>query len=872
MKNKVKLTSLGLAGVLALSLTGVFAGCKNNGGKYDPETDAVTMSLQGCDGVFNPFFASSEYDSEVVGMTQISMLNSDSEGNVSYGDDEAVVTKDFTTVMYDANGGVVTDGDQAKFTEFSFLIKKGIKFSDGVDLTIKDVLFSLYVYLDPVYTGSTTIYSTDIVGLAAYRTQNPEADENASEQLEVTFSAQAAQRIQRIYDYCQNMINDATGDSHLNTPFTDTEKTEIEEDIKTASEYFNEELGEVYQSAAEGLEDTMKEYTYIDEEYQAFFLSEGLITLLDRNNDGNVDKDASGKYMVDEESAESLCALVDDYAEKNYSEFEGATDADKKLAAKKSYAIELVSGEYFGDPYNWSGIQEIVSYRDTAVKLTTQFTAEAKSDYLQSGAGRVPNVSGITTEKVTTFNGKTLDGEYDVLKIRINGVDPKAKWNFGFNVSPLHYYSTTDYKGVNYVEAFNGVDNFGIKFGDKEFMDAVVNSVDKNGVPVGAGPYKASRDTGTEGMTGYVTATEFRKNNIIYFERNPYFETLGGSIHNANIKYLRYQVINSNQVFNSLKQGSIDFGELTAKQSVINELNGIDSLSYSLTKSNGYGYVGVNPKYVPDVLVRRAIMMAMDPTLITSNYYTNGLAEIIYRPMTKVSWAYPDDATAYYQYDNSGDAILAMLTADNKYEQRNAGTDDVQIGKVVNGKFTQLKYTFTIAGSSEDHPAWSMFRKAEEILESIGFDITVKTDAWALSKLSSGLLTVWAAAWSSTIDPDMYQVYHKDSTATSTLNWGYDVIKANINNVYDFEKGIVEELSNIIDLARETENQPRREAYYSEALDLVMELAIELPLYQRNDLMAFNSDKIDRASLTPESELSPYNSLLSRIWEMDFVD
>ena len=871
MNKTVKLTSLALAAVLSLGAAGTLTACNKNGGKFDTEKDAVTMSLQGCDGVFNPFFASSQYDSEVVGMTQIGMLGSDSEGNVSYGDDEAVVAKDFTTVMYDKNGNVVTDGDQAEFTEFSFLIKKGIKFSDGVDLTIKDVLFSLYVYLDPVYTGSTTIYSTDIVGLAAYRTQNPEADENASAQLELTFTNEATKRVQRIKDYCQNMINDAAGDSHLNTPFEEAQLEEIRADIETAKEYFTEELGEVYQSAAEGLEDTMNEYTYISEEYQAFFLSEGLITLLDRNNDGNIDKDASGKYIVDEESAESLCALVDEYAEANYAQFEGTTDADKKVAAKKSYAIELVCGEYFGEAYNWSGIQEIVSYRDTAVKLTTEFTAEAKSEYLQNGAGRVPNISGITTEKVTSFNGNTLDGEYDVLKIKINGVDPKAKWNFGFNVSPLHYYSTTDYEGVDYVNGFDGVSNFGIKFGDKEFMDSVVNSVDKNGVPVGAGPYKASRDTGTEGMTGYVTATEFRKNNIIYFERNTYFETLGGSIHNANIKYLRYQVINANQIFNTLKQGSVDFGELTAKQSVINELNGIDSLSYSLTKSNGYGYVGVNPKYVPDVTVRRAIMMAMDPTLITSNYYTNGLAEIIYRPMTKVSWAYPKDATAYYQYDNSGEEILQMLL-DAGYEQRNANTPDVQIGKVENGKFTQLKYTFTIAGSTEDHPAWSMFRKAEEILESIGFDINVKTDTWALSKLSSGLLTVWAAAWSSTIDPDMYQVYHKDSTATSTLNWGYDVIKANLNNVYDYEKGIVEELSQIIDLARETENQSRRASYYSEALDLVMGLAIELPLYQRNDLMAFNSDKIDRASLTPEKELSPYNSLLSRIWEMDFVD
>ena len=117
----------------------------------------------------------------------------------------------------------------------------------------------------------------------------------------------------------------------------------------------------------------------------------------------------------------------------------------------------------------------------------------------------------------------------------------------------------------------------------------------------------------------------------------------------------------------------------------------------------------------------------------------------------------------------------------------------------------------------------------------------------------------------------MYQVYHKDSTATSTLNWGYDVIKANLNGTYTYEKGLVEELSALIDDARETEDQPRRESIYSDALDLVMELAIEFPLYQRKELMAFNSSKIDRNTLTPESELSPYNSLLSRIWEMDFV-
>ena len=858
-----------LAFAVILGFTGVFAGCSKNAG-FDAETDSVTIALQGCDGVFNPFFSTSEYDSEVVGMTQIGMLASDSKGNITYGDDEAVVTKDFTIEMMDKNGATVEDGNQAAFTEFSFLLKKGIRFSDGVELTIKDVLFSLYVYLDPAYTGSTTIYSTDIVGLAAYRTQNPEADENAAEQLDQMFAQSANDRLQDIYDYCQNKINDSMGNSEDNIPLENEERAQ--KDLATVYTMFNEELHQVYQTAEEGLEDVMKEYTFIEEAYQSFFLSEGLISLLDADNNGISDKNSEGKYIVDEDSAEYICGLVESYAESNYSKYDGTSKDEQIAAAKKDRAIQIVLSEYFGEDgvsYKYSGIQEIVAYRDTAIKLITEFTAEARSEYL-SGEKRVSNISGITTEKVTQFNGKTLDGTYDVLRIKINGVDPKAKWNFGFSVSPLHYYSTHDYKGKDYINAFDGKTEFGIEYGDKDFMDSVVNSVDKNGLPVGAGPYKASRENGTEGLEGYVSANEFRKNNIIYFERNTNFESLGGSIHNAKIKYLRYQVINANQIYNTLQRGDIDFGELTAKASVINDLNNSETLSYSLTDANGYGYVGVNPKYVPDVTVRRAIMMAMDPTLITKNYYTNNLAQVIYRPMSKVSWAYPDGATAYYQYDNTGDTILQMLL-DAGYTQRNAGTPDVQIGKVENGKFTQLKYTFTISGSTEDHPAWSMFKRAEEILDGIGFNITVKNDAFALSKLSSGLLAVWAAAWSSTVDPDMYQVYHKDSTATSTLNWGYDVIQANLNGTYDYEKGLVEELSVLIDNARETEDQDFRSAIYSDALDIVMELAIEFPLYQRKELMAFNSSKIDRNSLTPDNELSPYNSLLARIWEMDFV-
>ena len=158
-----------------------------------------------------------------------------------------------------------------------------------------------------------------------------------------------------------------------------------------------------------------------------------------------------------------------------------------------------------------------------------------------------------------------------------------------------------------------------------------------------------------------------------------------------------------------------------------------------------------------------------------------------------------------------------------------------------------------------------MFKNAEEILESIGFEVDVKTDAFALTKLSNGELAVWAAAWSSTIDPDMYQVYHKDSMASSTYNWGYREIKSGAVSSqfaqyvqpgydYDYEKGLIDDLSDLIDDARAVIDQNTRADIYSAALDLVMELAVEMPTYQRNDLTVYKSAKIDKDTLNPNPD------------------
>lgn len=845
--------------------------------KYDTENDFVRFAIEGQDGVFNPFFSTTAYDSELTGLTQIGMLStSGADAVISYGDNEPCVTKDYTEVRLDKNGNPISSGsdDEVAYTVYSFLIKNGIKFSDGTPLTIKDVLFNLYVYLDPVYTGNATIYSTDIVGLTAYRTQGEADDED---DFNNTFSVMAEARRQAIFDYCQYFIHQnnpsAAGGVGSKPADGSEELAEILSDIEIVKELYRKELDTDYQSAIESLEDEAKEYT-VEHPWQLFLRYEGVASVKTDTITGYPIKE-NGKYVID---FSQYNTIVDNYVAEHYKEYlkDGKTESEAKELAAKACVYDIVWQNYIehniggNKILNYSGLQSVLMGSASSAEILTRFTAEAKSDYFkdkkESGALAVPSVSGITTERVTSFNGKELDGEYDVLKIRINKVDPKAIWNFAFTVAPMHYYSSSEQ-----VSLWNGTDHFGVEFGSTDFMNNVVKNPDKLGVPVGAGAYRASKQGGLGENENYPAANEFCANNIIYYERNNYFETLGSGLHNAKIKFIRYQVINSAQMVASLTTNSVDVGSPSGTQSNMSQVDATPHLTKKEIDTNGYGYVGINAKMVPDYNVRVAIMRAMDTSLVL-NYYPKGSCTRIYWPMSTTSWAYPQDGRVnpYYTH-KTAEEILVDLKAVG-YEQRfdEHGTL-IDIGKTdESGKWKALSYTFTIPGTSNDHPANVMFESAAEILRSIGFKISVKTDNWALKKLATGDLEVWAAAWSSTIDPDMYQVYHKDSNAGSTLNWGYDAFKAD-KEKYAYEIDIVEQLSEVIEKARQTTDRDERIPLYAEALDYVMKLAVEMPTYQRKDMIVFNSEKIDRNTLTPDSDLGPNNGLFSRIWEMDFV-
>ena len=827
----------------------------------DTERDALVFSTEALDGNFNPFFATSGTDTNIIGHTQLGMLTTNEMGKLVYGDEYATVALDFKENTY-------KDGEGETWTDYSFIIKNDIKFSDGTPLTMDDVLFNLYVYLDPAYMGSSTIYSTKIKGLNAYRSQDPTADDSlTSSGLDATFETKATNRYEELLDY----LDPEVGETPVKTENTDA-------DIAKLKSLFKDEVTSDWNAVSGSLESYQSEYRFT-QPWEVYYYTEGLISRRTKQNANGAYEymtDADGKYLttLDAVEGENKSTLGDEMN----TELAKYTTEEAKNEAMKKFAIDTVYNAYTASNSDLAGI--LLGWRSGS-DLYDEFVATYRSEYYEEtkvdGELLVKTIEGIQTATVTEdYSGNALSGAHEQLTITIKGVDPKAVYNFSFGVAPLHYYSGT-FEGKDYVAKAKSTapeDEFeyGVCFGNKEFFDSVLRSDAKDGLPVGAGVYKASSQSGAA-----ATKDTFFANNWVYFERNPYFYTVGAAtsetdktaaIHNANIKYINYRVVGSDKIIYNLEAGAIHFGQPNATLDNISKISGVDTLGFTNYETNGYGYVGINPKFVPDIEVRRAIMKAMNTNVVISEYYGEDLATVIHRPMSSTSWAYPkgvaEHETIAYTIDT--EEIIMLVQSSQNWELK----DNSELGrKVFYNKKTNkpLELTFTISGNTDDHPAYTMFTDAKATLEQCGFIITVTTDANALKKLTTGGMAVWAAAWSSTIDPDLYQVYHKDSTATSIKNWGYDEIFKDENQFGD-EQRTINLLSEKIEQAREITAQDERASIYHDALDLIMELAVELPTYQRNDLVVYNKTIIDPATLNQDP--SWMSGVIDKLWEVNY--
>lgn len=739
------------------------------------------------DGKFSPFFGTSVPDRSVYEKTQATLITNNELAEPVAGVDEPTIAWDFE---------MTTSEDQSKST-YKFWIKNGIVFSDGHPITADDVLFNLYVLLDPKYDGSSTLYSMNIEGLKAYQTQI--ADESAADSMLAEFTNTANKK-----------VDDAlagTGEQAVVDKIWEFVKESLAADnsVLVSRGYEPGDFG------LEGPEDftTTPAKNSIILFYTGATIGKELISYKD------------GAYVIDASTGLTVDKMAD------------YTDADY-LEAAFNAVKEAITPAEFDEGFGYTTV-------DDAKKF---FAGEEKSTYLEANKGTVKSISGITKGKEVCSDGV----ERETVTVVLHGVDPKAIWNFTFEVAPMHYYA-----GEARANAANGVDNFGVDFSSSAFMMEIK---EKNGVPMGAGPYKITDANNSENPT----ADKFYENGITYFVANDNF-MLGA----PKIKHMRIKTINSGSELEAVLTSDVHYSAPQASATTINQITSdakYSHLNYVLVDNLGYGYIGVNAQQITDINVRRAIMHAMNTELSLATY-PGGLAAIIHRPMSQVSWAYPQGSTAMYPFDETGAASKELFLKAGYTEKD---------GKLLAPDGSQPSFKFTLPSDAKDHPAGQIFLKAQEVLAKLGVEVIIDVDQGLLAKLNEGTISVWAAAWQATIDPDMFQVYYSDPSKNQAGSPKSSGLYYKFENGTDEEKSILTSLNDLITQGRSTLNVDERKPIYSDALDKVMEFAVELPTYQRKNMFVYNKSVIDPASLTPADKTTPYRGPIVFLWDVSMLD
>ena len=254
-------------------------------------------------------------------------------------------------------------------------------------------------------------------------------------------------------------------------------------------------------------------------------------------------------------------------------------------------------------------------------------------------------------------------------------------------------------------------------------------------------------------------------------------------------------------------------------------------------------------------------VMAVYRDTVINSYYGDR-ASVIQYPISNTSWAAPRPTDEGYQNCYSKDAdgndlYSEGMSDEQKYEAALQGA--ISFFKAAGytfdeatGKFTaapegaSLTYEIMIPGQGQqDHPTYGVAVAASEALATIGITLQVNdvgTAVWN-NALESNTAQMWVAAWQSTADPDMYQVYHSRNAHGKNTN----------SNHYQIDDANLDEL---IIAARKSSDTDFRKATYKSAMEIILDWGCELPMYQRKNCYTTSSVRVNNDTMP--KDMTPY--------------
>ncbi len=745
-------------------------------------------------GKFSPFFADTVYDNLIVGMTQAGLMTMDRMGNIIM-DRGETTSYNGVDYSYDTLADLAVDFDkEANITTYTAKLREDVVFSDGVPMTADDFIFTLYVYSDPSYVGSASLYAFPIIGMDAYRNQIP-------------------QDLLDKYIPLFNEIFDA-GEDHVwaeADAWTKEQQEAVWEGVKAAWTKSTQAIADfVVASYGANAEYTAKYVGHTPEEVAA---SEGLQMALGMGMwgfgsyaDGIFTAPSGKTWTLKDEDFPT----ADDYYAETYAAYEGDSAKFWETEKADTDTVDIATVARQDVMVAW------VAADDTA------------------GEGGVPNIAGI----------KKLD-DYTV-QIQTTGFSAPAIYSIlGHSIAPMHHYGDP----AQYDYANN---KFGFPYGDISIVES------KTGAPIGAGPYK---------FVAFENKVVYLEANELYYKGAP------------QTKFLQYKETNNSELIPGVKTGTIDvagingskkdFGQVSESNSN-GELIG-DVIATNLVNNRGYGYIGLNADRVrvggdsfseASKNLRKALatVLAVYRDVAYDSYYGEAAVVINY-PISNVIWAAPVPTDEGYKVAFSVDAegkdiYTSEMTSEEKYVAAKEAAKGFLIAAGYTfdeetGKFTaapegaSMTYEITVgAGGEGDHPSFSVMTDAANSLAELGITLKINdlsSTAILWDMLDAGTADLWAAAWqNNNPDPDMYQTYYSTNIA------GLGGTDSNHYHV------AIKELDDLIMEGRNSSDQAYRKSIYKQALDIIVDAAVEVPCYQRQNAIIYSNQRILEGTMTPD--------------------
>ena len=454
----------------------------------------------------------------------------------------------------------------------------------------------------------------------------------------------------------------------------------------------------------------------------------------------------------------------------------------------------------------------------------------------QLGKNSADYYAGVQTgQSAPNISGIQKTGE-NSLRIVLTEVSATAIYTLATAVVPMHYYGE---------EALYDYDAnmFGFTKGDLSDVRSVTT------VPEGGGPYR---------FVSYSGGTVTLEANKNYWKGQP------------KIRYIQFREGQEADKVSGVVAGTIDITDPSYSaetEKAIAQANGGETsegvIATRMVANLGYGYVGINAKNVcvggdsgseASKNLRKALatVISVYRDVAVDSYYGE-YANVINYPISDTSWAAPRVTDEGYRVAFSVDVedqpiYTEGMTPEQRYDAaKQAALEFFKAAgyTVADGKVTKapagasMDYEVLVgAGGTGDHPTFMALTLAAEALKDIGFQLIV-TDISNFSELSnavnSGTAELFAMAWGATPDPDLYQVYHSRGGSNEKSYWLKD-----------------KELDELIILARQSTDQTYRKTLYKACLDIIADWAVEIPVYQRQNVFIFSAKRIDLNTLTPD--------------------